>query len=482
MAEIEFIGRYRVSRKLGGGAFAEVFLAVDEDLESPVAIKVLADRWALDADIRERFLNEARLLRRIGGPRLVAVHDIGQLPDGRPYFVMAYADRGTVEDRLAAAGGRVPVDAALAVVREVALALQTVHQAGVVHRDVKPANLLIFKEDDGGRATGDGSPLLKAGERLVLGDFGLAKDLTVRASGLSLPVGTPGYMAPEQSDPSAAVDQRADVYACSALLARLLTGRPGGVDGTDRSISPAVRNTITSGLSPSPDARPSSAAQWLADLDGAPGGHRLMRTGMVASALVVALTVVAVTLLGYGWPKAGGVSGAAPAVSPTVRWEQVKDDTGAIAVRVPSTWSQRWGNGWHPGQSPFFNRVNVGPGLNASPNVSDWFTDAAVPGLFVGVSSKVVAEGGFTPEYMARYFGPSGCTVAETGGFRLDRLALTGVQGLWTCPGGVRWRYAYGWPEGRDRVLAVEIKMVAPGDEPAWTEALNSVTVSGTPK
>ncbi|WP_436533480.1 serine/threonine-protein kinase [Actinoplanes sp. HUAS TT8] len=478
---IEFIGRYRIMRRLGRGAFADVFLAVDDDLESPVAIKVLAGRWVLDADIRERFLNEARLLRRIGGPRLVGVHDIGQMPDGTPYFVMPYADRGTLEDRLAA-GRPVSAGAAFAVAREVALALRRVHEAGVVHRDVKPGNLLIFSEPSGAEPAGktDADPLLRADERLVLGDFGLAKDLSMRATGLSLPAGTPGYMAPEQSDASAAVDQRADVYACSALLARMLVGRPpsaGLLDGRP-SMSPAVRKVILSGLDPVPAGRPASAAEWLDGLTGAVTTDRPARWKLPAlgALLIVLLTAGLLAVLHQDRTPA-----AAPAPVPTIRYEEVFDDTRALSVRVPAEWSQHWGNGWHPPQGPFYRHVNVGPGLNTSPNVSDWFGDAAVPGLFLGASARAVKQGRFSPEYLRQYFGPSGCTAAGTSTFTLERLGLTGVQGEWRCPAGVRWRYAYGWPGSHRFVLAVEIKIMAPYDDRVWDEALSSVVLHTEP-
>ncbi|MBM2620925.1 serine/threonine protein kinase [Actinoplanes sp. LDG1-06] len=490
MADFAFIGRYRTVRRLGSGAFADVFLAVDEDLESPVAIKVLAERWAFDPDVRERFLNEARLLRRLGGERLVSVHDIGQTPDGRPYFVMPYADRGTLEERLAelaAAGRVVPPDAAFTAVRAVALALRPVHEAGVVHRDVKPGNVLIFGGGGSGSGSGgdgDASPLVAADERLVLGDFGLAKDLSQGGTALSLPVGTPGYMAPEQSDAGAAVDQRADVYACTALLTRILAGRlpSGGAleESLSGEIGPAVRRTLLSGLDPAPARRPASAGQWLSDLDTAVAADRKPRrrrlVPLLAAALVVAVGVAAAAFVAWPRPEAPA---AAPA--PAIRFEEVFDDTRSISLRVPAAWSQHWGNGWHPGQSPFYGNVNVGPGLNASPNVSDWFTKAAVPGVFAGVSSRVVKQGKFSPDFMRQYFGPNGCTAAAGGPFRLDRLGLTGVQGEWSCPGGIRWRYAYGWPAHHRYLVALEIKLVAPDQDQAWTEALASVAVHTEP-
>lgn len=100
MHSLERIGRYRVERRLGTGAFGTVWLAHDDTLDAPVAVKVLADNWSHRLDVRERFLSEARLLRRAASRRVVQVHDIGELPDGRPYFVMEYADGGTLADLL----------------------------------------------------------------------------------------------------------------------------------------------------------------------------------------------------------------------------------------------------------------------------------------------------------------------------------------------------------------------------------------------
>ena len=94
------IGRYRVSRLVGSGAFATVYLAWDDALDVPVAIKVLAQNWSFEPEVRRRFIQEAQLLRRVDGTRVVRVHDIGETEEGQPFFVMDYASRGTIEDRL----------------------------------------------------------------------------------------------------------------------------------------------------------------------------------------------------------------------------------------------------------------------------------------------------------------------------------------------------------------------------------------------
>ena len=135
------IGRYAVRRRIGSGGFATVWLGYDESLDSPVAIKVLADNWSDDHHVKQRFVDEGRFLRKVESPHVVPVYDAGELDDGRPYLVMGYADQGTLADRLEAGG--LPRDEALEVVRQVGLGLTALHQQGVVHRDIKPANVLF---------------------------------------------------------------------------------------------------------------------------------------------------------------------------------------------------------------------------------------------------------------------------------------------------------------------------------------------------
>src|SRR5689334_25270975 len=135
------LGRYAVRRRIGSGGFATVWLAYDEQLDSPVAVKVLADNWTEDHQIRQRFVEEGRYLRKVESPHVVNVYDAGELDDGRPYLVMSYADQGTLADRLDTGG--LPREEALEVIRQVGLGLTALHQRAVVHRDIKPANVLF---------------------------------------------------------------------------------------------------------------------------------------------------------------------------------------------------------------------------------------------------------------------------------------------------------------------------------------------------
>ena len=203
---MKYIGRYRLDRVHGSGAFATVWQGFDTELEIPVAIKVLAENWSHHADVRERFLDEARLLRRISSDRVVRVYDVGT-HDDQPYFVMDFATGGTLADR---ADGSLDPDRALVLAAQAARAVQVLHEAGVIHRDVKPSNLLVDLDDEGR-------------ERVLVADLGSAKRLA-EASGITVTTGTPSYMAPEQAL-GRSIDERCDVYALGVLTYVLLTGR-----------------------------------------------------------------------------------------------------------------------------------------------------------------------------------------------------------------------------------------------------------------
>ncbi|GAA2616851.1 hypothetical protein GCM10010411_60020 [Actinomadura fulvescens] len=207
------VGRYRIDRVLGSGAFASVWLGHDDALDAHVAIKVLSGSLIDDLDVRNRFLEEARILRRADSERLVRVHDIGELPDGRPYFVMSYADRGTLADRMRERP--LPVFEAVVLAEEIAYGVEVINALGVIHRDLKPSNVLFQSTRDGG-------------EKLLIADLGLAKALAHASGAFTLPVGTPGYMSPEQARFGGGLDVRADVYGLGALTYHMLTGRPPG--------------------------------------------------------------------------------------------------------------------------------------------------------------------------------------------------------------------------------------------------------------
>ncbi|MFK0249318.1 serine/threonine-protein kinase [Amycolatopsis azurea] len=251
MTPPDFIGRYAIRRTLGSGGFATVWLGSDERLDDQVAIKVLAENWAQRLDVRDRFVQEARVLRRARSPHVVQVYDIDQLPDGRPYFVMTYADGGSLFERLA--HGPLPAETALGYGALIATGAQDLHDSGVMHRDIKPSNVLFRSSE------------------LLIADLGLARDLD-RGSRLTLTAGTPGYMAPEQTDGDAPLDHRVDVYAIGATVYRALAGHtptPGAITpiGQIRPDLPhGAEAVLMRALATRPDDRWSTAGELAEEL------------------------------------------------------------------------------------------------------------------------------------------------------------------------------------------------------------------------
>jgi eukaryotic-like serine/threonine-protein kinase len=245
------LGRYAVRRRIGSGGFATVWLAYDEQLDSPVAIKVLAENWTEDAQVRQRFLEEGRFLRKVESPHVVTVYDAGSLDDDRPYLVMSYADQGTLADRLEAGGLTVPQ--AGEVVRQIGDGLHALHRRGVLHRDIKPANVLFRTVDPEHEGTE---------VRAMVGDLGLGKALDV-SSRLTMIAGTPSYVAPEQAQ-GEHLDARADQFSLAALAYLMLTGRPpyahsslsaaanpaspAPMSSSDRTFTPEVEDVVRRGL------------------------------------------------------------------------------------------------------------------------------------------------------------------------------------------------------------------------------------------
>lgn len=261
------IGRYRLDARLGSGSFATVWQGYDPELHVSVAIKVLAEHWRDNLEVRERFLTEARLLRKVRDQRIVRVHDIGTTGNDQPYFVMDHADAGTVAELITQESLTVP--AALHLGAEIARAVQVLHEHGVAHRDIKPANLLLT------------SQIGRAGLSVVVADLGMAKTLS-EASGFTLTAGTPAYMAPEQAQ-GKGFDHRADVYAVAAVTYAMLAGRPpftgsGLAEIAEAALSQeppplhldetgAIDAVLVSALSGDPENRPATAAELAERLD-----------------------------------------------------------------------------------------------------------------------------------------------------------------------------------------------------------------------
>jgi serine/threonine protein kinase len=222
------IGDYEIVRYVATGAMSEIYEGRRSGGGPPVAVKVMHDDLCADTDLRTRFQNEARALEALRHPRIIALFAWGSLPEGPPYMVLEWLPH-SLEQALTRAGGSVPSQVAARAGAQIAEALAALHDSGVIHRDVKPANVLLA-EDDLARA------------ELKIADLGLRKVLRENApdagsettaaipafplsTGASDLLGTWEYMAPEQWIQSKTVGPEADVYSLGVLLFQMVVGR-----------------------------------------------------------------------------------------------------------------------------------------------------------------------------------------------------------------------------------------------------------------
>jgi tRNA A-37 threonylcarbamoyl transferase component Bud32 len=259
--------RYRTPHRIGRGAMGDIYLATDELLGRQVAVKVLAERYAADDGIRQRFKREALAAARLSGePGAITIFDVGDW-EGRPFIVMEYLGGGSLEDRLRRDGAQ-PPGRALAWLDQAAAALDAAHRHGVVHRDVKPANLLL---DDRGAVR--------------VADFGIASAAGMDSMTLTGTVlGTAGYLSPEQAEGKRA-GPASDVYALAVVAYELLSGeRPFERDSQTAEAAAHVNAPVPSiaercknlpyeidpvfqrALAKNPTARYRSAHEFVSDL------------------------------------------------------------------------------------------------------------------------------------------------------------------------------------------------------------------------
>jgi beta-lactam-binding protein with PASTA domain/predicted Ser/Thr protein kinase len=261
-----FDGRYRIVRKLGSGGMADVYLAEDEELGRRIAIKILNDRHANDESFVERFRREAKNAAGLSHPNIVSIYDRGEA-EGTYYIAMEYLDGRSLKE-LVVARGPLPIPDAIDATRQVLAALRFAHRKGVVHRDIKPHNVM---------ADADG--------RLKVTDFGIARAGVSQMTEAGSIIGTAQYLSPEQAR-GAPVDQRSDLYAVGVVLYEMLTGttpfsgespveiamkhlsdppRPPSVERPD--IPPDLDMVVLRALAKDPDDRFQTAEEMDAELE-----------------------------------------------------------------------------------------------------------------------------------------------------------------------------------------------------------------------
>lgn len=270
------LGRYKITRILGRGGMAAVFEADDTILRRPIALKVLYAQYVADADLVERFRREAILAARLEHTNIVPIYDVGE-SDGVVYIAMKLLSGRSLQDTLLIDSSMSPEQVG-EIVRQVASALDYAHGRGVIHRDIKPGNVML---DDN--------------NQVILTDFGIAKSLdTPGLTSTGVMIGTPDYMAPEQIDSKIGpVDARADIYSLAVMAYRMLTGvRPFDGSTTDillahlsrvpeaaslrnPHVPPSIDAVLSAALAKNPAERTKSAGLFARSLNeaiGAPTG------------------------------------------------------------------------------------------------------------------------------------------------------------------------------------------------------------------
>ena len=289
------VGSYQLVSRLGAGGMGEVYLAHDVRLDRPVALKFLSAGLALESGRLQRFHQEVRAASSLNHPHIIVVHDFGEI-DGRPFIVTEFIEGETLRQRLQR--GPLAIRDVLDIGVQVASALAAAHTRGLVHRDVKPENIMLRPD----------------GYAKVL-DFGLAKlsapggsagqdgrDLRTRSG---MVVGTPRYMSPEQMR-GLEVDARSDVWSLGVVLYEMATGRlPFAEDGTapalDRDLAPELVTATGKALQTVRDRRHASAVELCADLKRVQTelAHRRSGPRMWAVGTALAMAIAAVLIVPF---------------------------------------------------------------------------------------------------------------------------------------------------------------------------------------
>jgi serine/threonine-protein kinase len=277
-------GRYRVERELGRGGMAKVFLGMDTVLGRTVAVKVLAPQFADDDGFVQRFRREAQAAASIGHPHIVSVFDTGS-DDGVHYIVMEYVEGRTLAEFLAG-GGRILPDRAIDIAMDVCRALEAAHAQGVIHRDIKPGNIMLNPRGE-----------------VKVTDFGIARVTTTAdtVAQTAAILGTASYLSPEQAQ-GLPVDGRSDIYSLGCVLFEMVTGRPPFLGDSpvavaskqvleqpvppsklNSDVTPDLDAVILRALAKNPANRYQSAEEMRADLERARRGLPVDATPLLAA-------------------------------------------------------------------------------------------------------------------------------------------------------------------------------------------------------
>lgn len=340
-------GRYRIDALLGSGGMGFIYRAHHLKLDIDVAIKVLRDSEAANAEIVERFRREAESATRIGHPGIVRVLDFGIEPRGAQYMVMELLEGEDVSQRLARLGPFAP-DHAVKLLLEACEALAAAHHAGIVHRDLKPENLYLARLPDGR-------------ERLKVVDFGLAKMSDAERPGVrgakltktGTVFGTPKYIAPEQALGKGA-DARSDVYSLGCIAYEMLTGvapfdgenylgivnqhlfdpPPPFAQANPRvSVSHGLENVVMQALAKKPEERIASMEHFAYALSHATGlGHASTMPGRAPSSPPSASS---------GFPQAGSLPPGSTSMRPSSRPLRL-EEADAVGASIPPPRRARW--------------------------------------------------------------------------------------------------------------------------------------------
>ncbi len=337
--------RYVLERELGSGGMATVYLARDLRHDRPVAVKVMRPELAMTLG-PDRFLNEIQIAARLSHPHILPVHDSGQ-SGGFLYYVMPYVEGESLRQRLNREG-KLPVGETARILREVADALAYAHERGVVHRDIKPDNVML------------------SGRHALVADFGVAKAVSeatgrqaITSAGVAL--GTPSYMAPEQAAADPQVDYRVDLYALGVLGYEMLSGAP---PFQYSSLQETLIAQVTRTPVPITDHRPDTPAPLAALVM-----HCLAkRPGERPTSALELLPTLDAVAVPSGGVTATGAGTAFP--SRPVSWVR----TGAALVLLLGAGAvalaNRTGSGWHPVTLGTQSRITDAPGLETDPAIS----------------------------------------------------------------------------------------------------------------